>query len=341
MCYPKFSVVEGDERDVSYTNTRPVTTTVRTVRQAYLPRSSLRSIRSIKNKLSHSSVSDAVYYDPIVGDYVHRSNPHSLHHHHPHHGGGGGDNKTIVVDNGSKKSGGATSVEISDEKSGTTTTVLSANGKKADRALRKSVSWNKAYIKSFSECSSSSSESESDSDSTTSSSSSDSRQSRRSQRGRSRSRSHSRSSSRSRSRSRSSHGRNRSRSRYESFDPAYPHAPYPPPPQHHSQAMMGMPNTMPISMPVSGMNMHMNMNPYVQGIPQQQIATRLITAQQAATPINPVVVQSAPQMLTQDAMYTHSVHPGQYYPSAGGVPIGSHSMRGMGLLSDDDDEDLG
>ncbi|EPS36000.1 hypothetical protein H072_10513 [Dactylellina haptotyla CBS 200.50] len=326
MCFPSCSVVEEDDRDVVYSNARPISTLhARSgVRNSYLPRSSLRSLRSVKHRLSHSSFSDGTYYDHHIGDYVTRGGVHGYHHHHPPHGAG---DKTIVVDNsGNKKSGGTTAVEISDEKAGTKTTVLSANGKKANRALQKKVSWNAVYEKTISDDSSDSSESDSDSDS---SSSSDSRESRRSRRGRSL---HSRSSSRSRSRSRNSRSRSRSRShsrsRHDYYNPVYPRDRYDYPISQH-QRVVGVPTPVPI--PVPGMSYPQNMSPFTQAIPRQ-IAPATIT---------PLMVQPTPHLLTQEPMHPHHSMQSQYYPGSRAVPMVPQMMHPMGSLYQDADPDLG
>ncbi|KAF3262021.1 hypothetical protein EYR41_004053 [Orbilia oligospora] len=130
MCLPRLSLVEKYDDDTGYTNSRPAARRPSAVRgSVYLPRNSLRSLKS---KYSHSSASEAPYYDHDLGQFTTRRNGyHTLH-------GNRGDSKTIVVDNSSaKKSGnGATAVEISDGRNGTTTTILSANGRQSNSSLK-------------------------------------------------------------------------------------------------------------------------------------------------------------------------------------------------------------
>ncbi|KAF3266726.1 hypothetical protein TWF217_001505 [Orbilia oligospora] len=176
MCLPRLSLVEKYDDDTGYTNSRPAARRPSAVRgSVYLPRNSLRSLKS---KYSHSSASEAPYYDHDLGQFTTRRNGyHTLH-------GNRGDSKTIVVDNSSaKKSGnGATAVEISDGRNGTTTTILSANGRQSNSSL-KSVGFNKYKFEKIFTTPESDEESSSDDDDNSSTSSTDSDDSHRSRRG--------------------------------------------------------------------------------------------------------------------------------------------------------------
>ncbi|KAF3195201.1 hypothetical protein TWF225_003615 [Orbilia oligospora] len=297
MCLPRLSLVEKYDDDTGYTNSRPAARRPSAVRgSVYLPRNSLRSLKS---KYSHSSASEAPYYDHDLGQFTTRRNGyHTLH-------GNRGDSKTIVVDNSSaKKSGnGATAVEISDGRNGTTTTILSANGRQSNSSL-KSVGFNKYKFEKIFTTPESDEESSSDDDDNSSTSSTDSDDSHRSRRGRSNQRSSSRSRSHSGSRSRSkSRSRSRSRSadshRREFYRPPYPRQGHEYPLYHQQQVV-----PVPMAVPAQMMQAYpQNMSSFIQ--PQRQIGTGLIT-----TPPQQMVMQPVPQVLTQDHM--HGIH-GQYY----------------------------
>ncbi|RVD84128.1 uncharacterized protein DFL_005894 [Arthrobotrys flagrans] len=310
MCLPRFSLVEKYDDDTSYTNSRPVVRRPSAVHgSVYLP---LNSLRSLKSKHSHSSGSEAHCCDYDLGQFVTRRNGY-----HPLHGNRG-DSKMIVVDNsGAKRSGsGATAVEISDDRNGTTTTILAADGRQSNSSL-KSVCFNKYKFEKTFTTPDSDSSSSSDDDDTSSASSTDSDDSHRSHRGRSHHRSSSRSRSHSGSRSKS---RSRSRSRPRSVDsqrrnfyiPPYPHLGHGYPLYHQQRAM-----PVPMAAPAPMMQAYpQNMDPSVQ--PQRQIGAGLITAQPQQ-----MVMQPVPQMSMHDP--THGIH-GQYYQGPRVGPVVSQTM---------------
>ncbi|KAK6363469.1 hypothetical protein TWF730_000901 [Orbilia blumenaviensis] len=330
MCLPRLSLVEKYDDDASYTNSRPVVRRPSAVRgSVYLPRSSLRSLRSLRHGYSQGSASEALVFDHETDQWRHRPGYHLGQ-------GSRSNSKTIIIDNSraKKSNSGTTAVEISGDRNGVTTTVLSTNSKQSNHDLKRSVSWNELkYEKTISD---SESDSSSDTGSTSSGSSSDSDSRHHSRRGRphrrgssrggSRSRSHNRSGSRSRSRSGS---RGSDRRQRDMYIPPYPH-PGSEYPLYHQQRSMGMPTSM--TVPVQTM----------QAYPQSMgslVQPHRHTGPYIGPQLQPMVMQPAPHILTHDPVH------GQYYQGPGTMPVIPHQMAPLQMvgphLLEDPEEDQG
>ncbi|KAK6356218.1 hypothetical protein TWF718_000590 [Orbilia javanica] len=310
MCLPRFSIVEEYDDDASYTNSRPTVHRHSATRNsAYIPRSSLRSFRS---KHSHSSGSEGVYYDQEGGQFVpRRMGHHSLSIHRS-------GSRPILVDTSSTKRSGnvSTSIEINDERSGTTTTIISGNGRRPI-GERKTVGFDKYKYEKTPAMLGSDLDIPLDDDRASSGSSTESGDFHRPHRGRSHHRSSSRGRSHSGSRSRAaSHSRSRSRSvdsyRRDYFTPQYQHA-------GHEYPQYQQQQSVPVTMAASGQMVQtypQTMNTFIQ--PQGPIGAGLVTTQPQQ-----IIMQPMPQLLAQDPM--HGIH-GQYYQGRQAGPVIPQTM---------------